>query len=220
MTTWSKLRDRTLRTLNDTDRDKASWTDDDMLDYINAALGAVSVHTAQEKVHEQTVAQTTTVLVLPVDCIGVKSVLLGTSTSLTLLKRAALMPGETVSLTTNSLPKNWAEPVAGQVMFFPGPVPAQALLKVGYLSNWPTIVNDDDDLPVPYWLLEALHFYMLYLSQIKPGTQAASLGQYKTKVDSGQPENNPLKAFAEYCFQQYQRVLNEHAPNNALYSIQ
>ena len=56
-TSWKSLRDRVLRVLDDIERDDesaVSWTDADMLDYIDEALVAIATHTAAEQVYSGT----------------------------------------------------------------------------------------------------------------------------------------------------------------------
>jgi hypothetical protein len=90
-------------------------------------------------------------------------------------------------------------------------IAAGSTLKVFYFGYWDRPEEDNSLLRVPHWMEEPLKWAILAQAMAKPGAQASSLGQYKTRRDAGGPEDNPLLAYARYCQRQYDRLMAEHA---------
>ena len=44
----------------------------------------------------------------------------------------------------------------------------------------------------------------------KPGISEAMLNRFNRKQDQGDPEQNSVKKYAEYCMGRYQGILNQH----------
>ena len=62
---WGQLKNRCLRLLQDTVRENATFTDEDMLDYVNAALNDLASHTAKRETFETVLDTTTNKVVMP-----------------------------------------------------------------------------------------------------------------------------------------------------------
>jgi len=129
-----------------------------------------------------------------------------------------LLPGEmlgTNAALTLSMPSSaayyyfeWPE----GVLNFLQTIAVGTTLQVDYFAYWERVEVDDEQqlLVIPRWMEEAVRWYVLSMALVKPGAQAANLGQYKTRRDSGSPEDNPLLQYARYCLRRYNEALANH----------
>jgi len=217
MIRWGDLRAKVLRALSDTDRQKASWSDEDLLDYVNNGLRAISPHTAQEKVFAVTLSSSVTALTLPDDLIDLGAVTVSLGTRRRLLERQRLEPGQSfyqvVSSDIDDL-RYWVWP--SDVLNLTGTLPASSKIEIQYYGYWDQVTDVKQIIRVPGWLEEALYWYIISQANAKPAAQAAKLGQYKTRVDAGGPEDNPLIEYSEYAWRRYEAVMNSHPPQDRL----
>lgn len=215
---WSKIKNRCLRILQDTAREtQVSWSDDDMRDYANAALTDLSVHTAQKKIWETVLETPSTVVELPGDILELGPVSIQVQGLYwQFLTPVTWKPGETLptpytfSLSVNGY-YEWPE---GTVNFL-YLIPAGQKLRFQYFAYWAEIEADDDVIPFrERWLEEALYWNVLSRAVTKTAIQAANLRQYNIKVDSGEPEDNPMLKMSHYFYRKYLEVLADN-PSNA-----
>jgi len=89
-------------------------------------------------------------------------------------------------------------------------------LRVHYWAYWsvPTEPEAEEMLAIPRWLESPVKWHMLMQAMSKPSAQAAYLAQFKTKRDSGDPEDNPLIVAARFYRRQYDLDLSEKPPQN------
>jgi len=218
--TWASLRSRILRVLDDTERDDesaVSWTDDDLLDYINEALVAISSHTAAELIYEMTPAAEVWSAELPDDFMGLGTVsVIGTER--VLLTPRSLSPGASVS---NSGTSNYGGAVTPYDVYYTYPRGTINFLKaisstvrVEYWGYWGRVAGVEDTLRVPRWMEEPLKWYSLSLAMAKPSIATAKLGNFKTKQDSGQPVQNPQLDLAKWFKRRYEELLTEIPPQD------
>jgi len=83
-------------------------------------------------------------------------------------------------------------------------------LKVYAECYYNEITGDADVLNVPQWMLEPLKLYAASRILDDPGCQFALLNQFKTRVDSGNPEQMPLNIMAAHYMKQFHELLNRH----------
>lgn len=62
-----------------------------------------------------------------------------------------------------------------------------------YAAQWALPTDDTDDIEPPDYAVTALVLYMASHLLLGSAASAGSLAQYKARVDSGTPEDNPLK---------------------------
>lgn len=209
---WSDLKAKITRALDDTARaetETPTWSNDELLDYINYALVAFADHTAQAKTYEYKATAAVSTVVLPEDFLKIGPVWFPNRR---LIKPIRLEPGllfSSTTVTTSSLPIGFYEWPEG-TLNLTRELGGGETLTVYYWAHWDEVVGDDSLLSVPVWAREALHWYCLSRAMAKPGIQAAQLGQWKTRRDLGEPESNPAKAFAKYCEEKYEEVLSRH----------
>lgn len=214
MITFEVFKLRVLRVLDDLDRDNPTWTDDDLLDYANEALAALSMHTAQQVVVDSVLTADTSSYAMPDGYLSPGPVWLISGTYRYLLTPFELEPGQDLpTQVVSGRRTEYYEWPAGTLSFL-RPLASGDTLRLQYYAYWDRLEVDSDTLAIPRWMEDALKWDMLQRAMSKPGAQASSLGQYKTKRDLGNPEDNPLLDYAKWCQKQFDRVWNEHAPQD------
>jgi hypothetical protein len=215
MTTWEAFRTNLTTVLGDDNRDEPTWSDEELLAYMNFALRAVADHTADEKGVVTVIDEATTSFSLPADLLALGPVTLEVDGRVKMLTPARRPAPASVPAHPVSIPASTSAPDTfyrwQRELRFAVPLPAGAILSVDYYGYWDRLAEDEDELDVPAWMEEALHWAMLMRCMSKPGLQAATIRPWNTRQDSGSPEDNPPMIYAEYCRKQYERILSEHA---------
>ena len=209
---WSLLRNRLLRVLDDVDREAATYSDDDLRDYINEALVAISGHTAQEKVYTKTLDTSASNLQLPDDVLELGPVLVTNGTTEKYLcKPYKLRPGESLpTAPSNSGGVSQGYYRWGGALQFLVPIPAGRTVTIHYFGYWDRVDEETDTLQIERWMEEAVKWYSLHAAMAKPARNTANLRQYATEVDAGHPEHNPLLRFAQFCLARYNQLIVDH----------
>jgi len=211
---WEDLRASIAQMLDDTARgetDNPSWSNDELKSYTNFALTAFADHTAQtkSKTYEAATADLSSAN-LPEDLIQIGPVWFPNRV---LVSPVYLEPGQTFAdeeVSTSSQPVGyyrWPDDVLNLTQA----VPQGESLVLFYWAYWDTVEQDGSIIKIPKWAEEAIVWHCLSRAMAKPGVQAASLGQWKQRQDSGTPEHNPGRRYAEYCFEQFDAILARHA---------
>lgn len=222
MILWTDYRLRLLRVLDDLDRSaaKATWTDDDLLDYVNDGLRFLAQYEAAQATVTATLAVDTSTYSLPADCLALGPVIVtGSSWRRTCRpvkpKVDSLLPDLTAPTNPAAATLTYTEWPSGTLAFTPN-LPAGVELAVNYYAYWPEVTvsgsssgSAGNSLTCPRWMYEPLKWYCLAQAMAKPGASAASLGQYKTRTDAGGPEDNPLLEYGRYCEARYKDLLTE-----------
>ena len=77
--------------------------------------------------------------------------------------------------------------------------PKSTSITIIYSGEYDEIVGDDTDiLPGPEWLEEPLFLFVVARMIAHVSVSAGDISQWRTKVDSGNPEDNPLLRLADY----------------------
>jgi len=202
---WSVLRDRINRVLGDT-----TFTPDDLSDYVNQALVAISAHTAHQKVYGQVVATDTLAIELPDDVlelgpVHVKNGVVENNIYLPI----HLQPGE-------SLPAYMVGSMAmhyyyrwGNTVNVLTPILGGRTVEIFYFGYWDRVEKDDDQIHIARWMEEPVQWYCMHLGMMKPSASAARIRTFNTKQDSGIPDDNSPLKFAQFCLSRYQAKLND-----------
>lgn len=128
-----------------------------------------------------------------------------------MLPQASLIPllhrGINIEITND-----WIEFPSGWISF-------SKALSVGktytlfYLTHWSKPISDDDkatELKTPDFLNTALTLYTTAQMLIPDAISASTVRQYNTKVDSGNPEHNPMRDSASYLLKLFSEEMNRH----------
>lgn len=208
---WKALRSRIIRLLDDTNRDAPSWTDDDLRDYVNLALKAVTQHTALQARQEVTADAELSSLPLRDDFFEIGPVSASSNNRHSYLEAFEPKPGYPFPESSGDTPALYYEWPTGTLNFLPV-VPVGGVITVHYYAYWPEVDGEDDNpkLGLPNWMEEPLYWYCIAQAMSKPGVQAASLQSYKTRFEAGNTGSNPLLEFSTYAMRRYERLMAEH----------
>lgn len=206
---WGTLKERILRALDDEDRTNPTWSDTELTDYLGFALDDLANHTARHVTWEYEAAGEVETVELPDDVLAVGPVWFPDRE---LLVKVDLEPGmlfNDITVTSTSFPQGYYEWPDG-VLNLTRTLGAGETLTVFYWGYYGVPDRDEKTLESPRWADEALYWYMLATAMTKPGVSEAMLNRFNTRRDQGQPEQNPVKKYAEYCLERYHGILNEH----------
>jgi hypothetical protein len=82
-------------------------------------------------------------------------------------------------------------------------------LRVKYWAYWPDVTDDDDVILPPLWAHEALLTYAVARSYIPAMSDATFLNEFKTRVDSGNPVQNPMIQAHKRLLAHYEWLLKD-----------
>ena len=210
---WSTFRTQIALKLNDTDMQRYSAAL--LLDCANDALVAFAAsHTGVASDFTLTGGGATYVYDLPGDIVdaGNAGVFAVQWTNQEWLRQETYWPGvrwPSTSRSTTSKPKAYVLWPTGKISFTQVPA-SEASIVIHYVAFYPSIVDDDSVITVPLWAREAVKLYAAAIALEPASTKAGQLGQYKSRFESGRPEDNPLLRLSEYYMRRYFRLLQAH----------
>ncbi|MGC9423771.1 hypothetical protein [Vibrio sp.] len=206
MTTLDQIQNRVYRLLSNPD--KSAYDLELFFDALGAALDAILPW----------VPKTGTIAIegdgsytydLPEDCYEVETVLSDADGEM--LPKAMLIPthfrGDNIEGTND-----WIEYPHGSITF-------SKALTVGetytlyYLAHWtkPTSsTNLSTPLETPEYVSNALALYTTAQMLIPAAISASEVRQFNTKVDSGNPEHNPMQETTRYLLKMFTEEMNRH----------
>jgi hypothetical protein len=118
------------------------------------------------------------------------------------MKQVTFFPGEALGLGYYVWP-------SGSINFYPAPSDGYDI-NVYYVAYYDEIVDDNSNIAIPVWAYEAIKLYTAGRTLEDQASQMALLGQFKTKVDSGGPEDQPIMRLSERYIQQFWEILNSY----------
>lgn len=116
-----------------------------------------------------------------------------------ILPEATLMPGMYVGSMASA--NNWLLYPQGSVSFSKAPT---GNVDFYYLATWTRpadSVQDDDPLEPPNHLITGMALYTAAYLILPEGVSITEIRQFATKVDSGNPEHNPVQKAHTYLLQ-------------------
>ena len=90
----------------------------------------------------------------------------------------------------------------GKITFNQAIKPVQGAL-IYYAANWAKPIQDSDVLEIPDYAITALTYYAASDILLAKAITSASVRQYNTRVDSGNPEDNPVLQTCKYLQAQF-----------------
>lgn len=207
MATLSDLRLRIYRLLGDPTGE--SLDADTVIDGIQAAHDALLASNPKLAVTSITGDGSLVTFSLPVDFYQVDAVVVNTTGET--LPRGIFAPGQyhgdRIAATND-----WIL-YPNSSIAFSKPLATGEIYDLYYSAYWNKPVSTSPDayvLEPPNHLLTALSFYAAAYSLIKDAISAADIGQYRTKVDSGTPEHNPVKDTVTYLMNLFNIEVSRH----------
>ena len=206
MTTVSDLRLRVGRMLNDVTLD--GYEEGLFYDALSAALDAILPWTP--KTGSSTITGNGgNTYVLPDNCYQIEACV--DNDSGVILPSAQLIPGHTRGEQISG-ENDWLEYPYGSITF-------SKSLTVGetytlyYLAHWDKPEDkssDNDDLEPPQYAHQGLLLYSSAYMLFPTAISASEVRQFNTKVDSGNPEHNPMQESATYLLRLFNDEMNRH----------
>ena len=210
---WAVLKAQLARKLKDPDH--RTYDEDLLLDAVNDALVAfASSHTGVASDFDIEGDGETSAFPLPDNIIedegaGVYAVHWGNNQWLRELEYFPGTQWTSPERTTDSSPLGFILWPQNTITFSRIPESGQTV-TIHYVAYYDPVVDDDSMINVPRWAEEAIKLYAA-ATALEPGaTKAAKLGNYKTRKDSGGPEDNPLLQLARRYMERYYRILAQH----------
>lgn len=97
---------------------------------------------------------------------------------------------------------------SGYINFNPA-IPEDEEYKVYYIAYYNIVTDDNHNVIVPNWAYEALKLYTAGRTLEDIAGKMALLGQFRTRVDSGNPEDQPILKLSTRYMEQFWEVLNQ-----------
>jgi len=202
--TWGNLHPQIARKLND--EAGRRYSEELLRDAVNDALRAfASSHTGLVKTHQVVGDGATATFPLPADMVESRDagVVAVEWTSGYFLQRMEPFPGTTLPPAAYLLLPN------ATIRFGTAPTSGQTV-TIYYVAYYPAVVDNTSEIAVPGWAVEAIKLYTAAVALDTYVAKAANLGQYKSRRESGEPEDNPLQELARYYFERYNIILSLH----------
>ena len=184
----------------------AQWTDTDLKDFIADALAEYSAHTATRKQVTLTGDGVVKAFTLASDFLQLGLLLDEDGNK---LEPADLSPGSYLPSADDGnfrLYYIWPDGTLN-LTWIPD---AGETLTLHYWAYWAIPALDADVLTVPRWAERPLKYHMVGSAQMKRSTPTTLINEFRTRADSGTPMQNPLTAYAEWCFMQFFTSLDRH----------
>jgi len=217
--TWSTLRTRISRKLNDADM--RSYSASILLDAVNDALSAfASGHTGIASTFTLTGDGTTSVFDLPSNIVDTEAAGIVAVQWLNnkWLPRFEYFPGTDLpndTISTSTAPVGYVLWPADQITFTRIPKDeASVILK--YIAYYSVVALEADEINIPRWAEEAVVLYASAVSMEPTATKTGKVRTYASRRDAGAPEDNPGLMLSNHYMHRYQMLLLEHpAPQYA-----
>jgi hypothetical protein len=197
---WGSLKLTIGRKVNDPTALKNS---ESILDNANAALRLIaSIHTGLASVSDYVGDGETTQFPLPSNAVEGKVRGVYDVDNDVWLTKIDFFPGEALDEGFYLWPNTY-------INFSPA-IPDTETLRVHYIAYYPEIESDDDIIQTPAWAYEAIALYAAGRTLEDNSSQFSVLGQTRTRVDAGNPEDQPVLRLAERYIRQFYDLLNQH----------
>lgn len=216
---WSAVEPKLIRILKSV---ATSESDADLrMDGFNAALEDFSAHTAKRAKTEFTGDGSTIAFNLPSDFLAtpdaIQGVRIASGQSLGetegWLEEQIFVPGENYS--------QWTDSSGIPSLFFIWPndkiniLPVMASgtkVEMYYHAAWGEVTAGTSVIDAPRWALRLLNFYAAAYCIAPSGIKSAKIRQFNQKLDSGNPEDNPINEQADYYLKWYRTELAKYPP--------
>lgn len=203
MATVDTFKSRVYRMLND--EDEAGYTDALIVDSIQAAQ--VAILPWMPKLAKDTLSSGNTVLSLPTDFYAVEAVVVQSTGEL--LPQAVFAPGNTHGENIAAT-NDWIEYPTGSITFSKELDEDYDLYYLASYTEITTSTAGTFELEPPEQAEAGMLFYATAYAMLPSAVSTAEIRQFGTRVDSGNPEHNPLRDSANYLFKLFREEMNRH----------
>lgn len=201
---WSEYRTVLRRTVLK-DPDSNTWSNDVLLDICKMALDVFAAHTAVPT--GSVLAPPSTVYTLPDNLYGAledSGVLYTTDASgaVTRWYESSYFPEKVYG---EYLFRTW-----GNSLILTEAPASTDVLNLRYFAYYNEPTGDNSTLDIPRWSYIAFSYLIAAIAMTPIAMQSSNISQWKTKVDSGQPEQNALRIQQDWLYNLYERELNRY----------
>ena len=197
---WGSLKLIVGRKVNDPDATKYNAS---LLNNANAALRLLATtHTGLASVSDYVGDGETTQFSLPSNCIENRVHGVYNSTYDVWLSKVTFFPGKPLDTGYYVWPD-------GYINFSPY-IASSSTYQVHYVAYFPEIENDSSVIQIPPWAIEPVVLYTAGRTLEDHASQMAVLGQFRTRVDSGSPEDQPVLQLSKRYIEQFYELVNRH----------
>ena len=98
---------------------------------------------------------------------------------------------------------------SGYITFNPVPDEGNSLV-VYYVAYYDELLDDSSVITLPPWAIEPLKLYTCGRVLEDAASKMALLGEFRTKVDSGTPESQPILTLSKHYIKEFWDILNSH----------
>jgi len=88
--------------------------------------------------------------------------------------------------------------------------PTTRVYNVHYIAYYNDVDDDNSIIDIPKWAYEAVKLYAAGRVLQSPVSQLTLLANFRTRVDSGNPEHNPMLDLSKYYITQFWDILAAH----------
>lgn len=169
-------------------------------DAVHAALHAITARQWKDALFE--IAQAGDEFELPADLIEIDAVLDNTL-SLFIPKMVFTLGEDPVTLASSG--NSWIDTPKGKIVFSNDLGASGA--KVYYSADWTLPLEDSEELESPEFCLTALTLYAASYCFLKNAALQSQLAQFKTRVDSGTPEDLPAVRMSDVLLKRFENEL-------------
>lgn len=209
MATYDNIQQRIYRLLNDPGA--TTYSDELVYDGVLAAHEAILPWVPKFMTATLTTGSDGQTLTLPADVYSVQA--LRNVDSGAFIRKANMAPG-TVRHADVSQVVDWIEYPIGYLNLSPE-VDAGTLYTLYYHAYWNTPASATDTtfvMEVPRHALQGLMLYACAVVLSPSAINSASIRQFNLRVDSGTPEDNPLKVEADYMLRRFYQEMKMMPP--------
>jgi len=207
MTTLGELRASSLRLIGNPEGE--GLDDGLIIDAIAAAHDAILPWSPKLRQTSFTGDATLKTFAMPADFYTVEAVIMSETGEI--LAQAVFAPysyyGDMITATNS-----WILLPSGQISFAKTPSTGQ-IIDLYYCASWtkPTANSQESDvLEPPDYLEYALALYTAAYILMPDSIGIAGIGSYKTRVDSGNPEHNPVEKAIAFLLNLFNQEMNRH----------
>jgi hypothetical protein len=204
MATLSDLKARVLEMVGDPDQE--GYSDQLLVDAIAAAHDAILQWVP--KTATTSLSSGSAVHALPADCYAVEACADGTTGEM--FPKAVLIPGHFIGATL-SINNNWILYPNGSITFSKDLANDTTLYYLAYWTK-PDISSDPEtfDIEPPDSTHTGLALYAASYAIYPAAINAGEIRQFGTRVDSGNPEHNPMQESSNWLLKLFTNEMNRH----------
>lgn len=207
MTTFGELKNRVLRLLSDPSG--AGYSDDLILDAISAAHDGILPWVPKTGSTTLTGDGVTAAFSLPSNFYAVEAIVDDSTGEL--LPQSVLTPGRYFGDSTTNT-NDWILNPSGQITFSKE-ISSGCTYTLMYLATWSKPVSGsptDLVLEPPASAIVGMSLYAAAYALLPSAVSASEVRQFNTRVDSGNPEHNPMQRAADYLMKLFANEMNRH----------